>query len=277
MLDDRAERQHEYDLHDHDPINWWSWRPGIKPRKAMIIGGLVALFALLLSGIGLITLVLGIPDDFSPPLQIPGIVASHTMNSFDGLPRLNIRMHTPGFPASVSPVVSNAAYHTISDGEHVTVDYSARLHFLYALESAGQYYAIPGSSKGDDPLGSIALLFLGVVFLPYPALLALWSWRDLHSKPGSGDGRCIMTAKVVGKRAAIRAMARRGTNRPGLLPRFSHSWYGVALDPVNEDATLQIMTFSISYETYRSLEEGTLVSITYSPHLHYVYKLERAW
>lgn len=276
MLDDRAERQYEYDLHDYDPINWWSWRPGIKPRKAMVIGGLVALFALLLSGIGLITLVLGILDGFSSPLQIPGIVASHTMNSFDGLPRLNIRMHTPDFPASVSPIVSNAAYHTFSDGEHVTIDYSARLHFLYALESTGHYYAIPGSSKGDDPLGSIALLFLGVVFLPYAALLALWSWRDLHPKPGSGDGRCIMTAKVVGKRAAIRAMARRGTNRPGLLPQFSHSWYGVALDPINEDATLQIMTFSISYETYRSLEEGTLVSITYSPHLHYVYKLERA-
>ncbi len=276
MLDDRAERQHEYDLHNHDPINWWSWRPGIKPRKAMAIGGLITLFALLLTGIGLITLVLGILDGFSPPLQIPGIVSGHTMNSFDGLPRLTIRMHLPGFPASVSPVVLNAAYHAISDGDHVTVDYSPRLHFLYALERAGQYYAIPGSSKGDDPLGSIALLFLGAVFLPYPALLAIWSWRDLHPKPDSGDERCIMTAKVVGKRAAIRAMVRRGTNRPGLLPQFSRSWYGVALDPIDEDATGQIITFSISYETYRSLEEGTLVSITYSPHLHYVYKLERA-
>src|SRR6266704_574746 len=134
----------------------------------------------------------------------------------------------------------------------------------------------PRESKADDPLGSIALLFLGVVFLPYPALLALWSWRDLHPTRASGDGRCTMTAKVVGKRAAVRTVARRGTNRPGLLPQFSRSWYGVALDPIDEDATRQIMTFSISYETYRSLEEVTLVSITYSPHLHYVYKLERA-
>ncbi len=276
MLDDRAERQHEYDLHDHDSVNWWSWRPGIKPRKAMVIGGLITLFALLLCGIGLITLALGVLDGFSPPLQISGVVAGHTMNNFDGLPRLNIRMHTPGFPSSVSPVVSNAAFQTISDGEHVTADYSPRLHFLYALASAGQYYALPGSSKADDPLGSVALLFLGVVFLPYPALLALWSWRDLHPTRESGDGRCRMTAKVVGKRAAVRTVARRGTNRPGLLPQFSRSWYGVALDPIDEDAAQQTMTFSISYETYRSLEEGTLVSITYSPHLHYVYKLERA-
>jgi hypothetical protein len=276
MSDDRAERQHEYDLQDHDSVNWWSWRPGIKPHKAMVIGGLITLFALLLIGIGLITLALGVLDGFSPPLQISGVVAGHTMNNFDGLPRLNIRMHTPGFPSSVSPVVSNAAYQTISDGEHVTADYSPRLHFLYALESAGQYYAIPGSSKAGDPLGSIALLFLGVVLLPYPALLALWSWRDLHPTRASGDGRCTMTAKVVGKRAAVRTVARRGTNRPGLLPQFSRSWYGVALDPIDEDATQQTMTFSISYETYRSLEEGTLVSITYSPHLHYVYKLERA-
>jgi len=276
MLDDRAARQHEYNSHDGDSINWWSWRPGIKPRKAMMIGGMITLFALLLSVIGLITLVLGVLDGFSAPLQISGVVAGHTMNNFDGLPRLNMGMHTPGFPTNVSPVVSNAAYHTISDGEHVTLDYSPRLHFLYALESAGQYYAIPGSSKGDDPLGSIALLLLGVVFLPYPALLALWSWRDLHSTREGGVGRCTMTAKVVGKRAAVRTAARRGTNRPGLLPQFSRSWYGVALEPIDEDATQQTMTFSISYETYRSVEEGTLVSITYSPHLHYVYKLERA-
>jgi len=276
MLDDRAERQHEYDLHDHDAVNWWSWRPGIKPRKAMMIGGAITLFALLLAAIGLITLVLGVLDGFSAPLQITGVVAGHTMNNFDGLPRLNIRMHTPGFPTSVSPVVSNTAYHTISDGEHVTLDYSSRLHFLYALESVGQYYALPGSSKGDDPLGSIALLLLGVVLLPYPALLSLWSWRDLHPKNDSGDGRRTMTARVVGKRAAVRTAARRGTNRPGLLPQFSRSWYGVALEPIDENATQQTMTFSISYETYRSVEEGTQVSITYSPHLHYVYKLERA-
>src|SRR6266568_4553093 len=198
MSDDRAERQHEYDLRDHDSVNWWSWRPGIKPRKAMVIGGLITLFALLLIGIGLITLALGVLDGFSPPLQIAGVVAGHSMNNFDGLPHLNIRMHTPGFPSSVSPVVSNAAYQTLSDGEHV---------------------------KADDPLGSIALLFLGVVFLPYPALLALWSWRDLHPTRASGDGRCTMTAKVVGKRAAVRTVARRGTNRPGLLPQFSRSWY----------------------------------------------------
>src|SRR5215469_1587049 len=140
MSDDKTERQHEYNIHDRDTINWWSWRPGVKPRKAMFIGGLIMLFALLLCSIGLITLAMGVLDGFSPPLQISGVVAGHTMNNLDGLAHLNIRMNTPGFPTSISPVISNAAYHTISDGENVRVDYSPRLHFLYALESSGNYY-----------------------------------------------------------------------------------------------------------------------------------------
>lgn len=272
---DRMQQQHEYTTHEYDPINWWSWRPGIKPRKAMFIGAPIAILALLLASIGLITLVSGILDSFSEPLQLPGIVSGHTINSFDGLPRLNIRLHTADFPTIVSPVVSNAAYHAIRDGDHILADYSPRLHFPYALESAGQHYPIPGSSRGDDPPGSVALLLLGAVLFPYPVLLVLWGWRDQHPGHNGTDGRCTMTAKIVGKRAAVRTVARRGSNLPGLLPQFSHSWYGVALDPIESTAAQQIMTFSIDYETYRSLEEGTPVRITYSPHLHYVHALEK--
>jgi len=36
-----------------------------------------------------------------------------------------------------------------------------------------------------------------------------------------------------------------------------------------------VMTFSIDYETFRCVEEGSLVRIVYSAHLHYVYELEQ--
>jgi hypothetical protein len=41
---------------DVGPISWWSWRPGIKPRNALLIGGLISCMALLMASIGLIAL-----------------------------------------------------------------------------------------------------------------------------------------------------------------------------------------------------------------------------
>ena len=169
----------------------------------------------------------------------------------------------------------------------------------------------------DNPIGSVALLLLGITLLPYPALLTLWGLRDLRSAHGRRNGCCMMTARVVGKRAAARTTTRsspqrslrsayqssRGSdNRPGLTPRLSRSWYGIALDPVEPSSSVGtlsgtqwsayqffapagwgegarfsvgVMTFSINYETFRSVDEGVLVHIVYSPHLHYVYKLEQ--
>ena len=99
-----------------DSINWWSWRPGIKPRNAILIGGPITLLALLLACIGIISLVLGIMDSFSAPLQFPGIVTNHTMNIIDGLPRLTIRLHAAGFPTTISPVVPTAVSQSLHKG-----------------------------------------------------------------------------------------------------------------------------------------------------------------
>lgn len=254
--------QHTYTAHDADSITWWSWRPGIQPRKAIFLGGLITLLALLLGSIGLVTLVLGIMDSFSAPFQLQGIVSSHIVNNLDGFPRLSIRLHTVGFPATISPTVSKATFHAIHDGAPILVDYSPRLHFLYALDSAGQHYILPGTSKADNPIGSLALLLLGIALFPYPALLTLWGWRDLYTD------HSFMTANVVGKRTALHTTTR---NRPGLTPRLARSWYGLALEPVDPASSQQLMTFSVNYGTYCAVEEGALVQIMYSPHLHYVY------
>ena len=49
-------------------ITWWSWRPGIKPRNAFIIGAPLTLLACFFIGVGLYTLLFGIIDSYSPPL-----------------------------------------------------------------------------------------------------------------------------------------------------------------------------------------------------------------
>jgi len=267
-------RQHSSTAHAADSITWWSWRPGIIPRNAILLGGLIMLLALLLEGIGLVTLVLGIIDSSSAPLQLPGVVASHTMNNLDGFPRLNIRLHTEGFPASISPVVSKVAFHAIHDGDTILVDYTPHLRFLYALDSSGRHYALPGVSMAGNPIGSVALLLLGLMFFPYPAMLMIWGVGDLRSQYSKENEGCTMTAQVIGKRAVMLTSTERRTNRPGLTPRLSRSWYGVALDPV-EPSAQQVMTLSVTYAVYCSVHEGELVEVRYSPHLHYVYALER--
>jgi hypothetical protein len=83
---DENMQQHTYTTHDPDSITWWSWQPGIKPRNAVFVGWLITLLALLLGSIGLVTLVLGIMDNASALLQLPGIGASHTLNNLDGFP-----------------------------------------------------------------------------------------------------------------------------------------------------------------------------------------------
>jgi hypothetical protein len=245
------------------------------PRNAILLGGLIMLLALLLSSIGLVTLVLGVVDSSSVPLQVHGIVTRHTMNNFDGFPRLIIRLHTRGFPATITPVVSKAAFYALHDGDTIIVDYTQHLHFPYALESSGRHYALPGTSMADNPIGSIALLLLGILLFPYPTLLMLWGVRDLRSEQSKRDEGCMIRARVVGKRAVARTKAERNINRPGLTPRISHPWYGLALDPVEQSSFQRMMTLSVSYEVYHSVKEGALVQVRYSPHLHYVYALEQ--
>jgi len=245
------------------------------PRNAILLGGLIILLALLLGSIGLVTLVLGIVDSSSVPLQLPGIVTSHTMNNFDGFPRLIIRLHTTGFPTTITPVVSKAAFYALHNGDTVLVDYTQHLHFPYALEGSRRIYALPGASMADNPIGSVALLLLGILLFPYPALLLLWGVRDVRSEQSKRDGCCTMRARVVSKRAATRTQGERNTSRPGLTPRLSRPWYGLALDPVEQGLFQRMMTLSVSYEVYHSVKEGALVQVRYSPHLHYVYALEQ--
>jgi hypothetical protein len=244
-------------------------------RNAVLLGGLIMLLALLLVSIGLVTLILGIIDNSSAPLQLPGIVANHTMNNLDGFPRLIIRLHTAGYPATITPVVSKIAFHALHDGDFIFVDYTPHLHFPYALESSRNIYTLPGTSKSDNPIGSVALLLLGIVLFPYPALLTFWGVKDLQSKLDLKDERFMMTARVVGKRAMVSAQAGRRANRPGLTPRLPLSWYGIALVTDGQSSNQPVMTLSVSYEVYHSVKEGAQVQVNYSPHLHYVYSLEQ--
>lgn len=257
-------------MNDAGPISWWSWRPGMAPGKALLTGAVLTIVALALAAIGLVTLVLGILDDTSPPLQLAGIVTSHSTGVIDNMPHVTIRLHTAGFPDEITPPVPVSASRNIQDGDHVLVDYSPRLHFLYALDSNGRHYLIPGSSASGNPFGSFVLLLLGIVLCPYPSLLTRWAWRDLNIGRGSRKKQ-QMTARVVGLRATISS----GTRRTGLIPVPARSWHGVALWPTTDDPAIpqRVIPFSISGRSYALLHEDDTVHITYSPNLHHVYSI----
>ncbi len=192
-MPDKAPPLRDEDIDAGRPISWWSWRPGIKPRNAALIGGSVICIGLLLAGIGLTTLILGIMDSFSAPVRLPGVIVTHSVGIIDRAPRLTIRLREPGFPPEVAPVVPNTAFHALHDGDSVMVSFSPRLHFLYILEGAGRRYTLSEASAAGNPSGSVTLLLLGMLFLPYPALLTLWGLRDLRQGPAR------LTARVTGR------------------------------------------------------------------------------
>ncbi len=266
MLDDRTQHMHEDNLHKLNSIYRWRWRPGLKPRNAFTLGVLFSVVALLFIGIGLVSLILGIMDSYSPPLQVPGVVVGYTTNILDSLPHVTMRLEKAGSTATIAPAVSRETAHALHVGDHVILDYSQRLHFLYALESEGERYTFPGASSAGDPFGSVALLLLGVILLPYPAFLALWGCRDLHSQ-----GEYIMTARIVGLRSSKQAR----TSQPGLAPRILRTWYTVELEPVDASTYQGDVNFSIREEMYHALHEGAVVQVMYSPHLHYVYAVKQ--
>ena len=72
MSDHPLQQRNEYNTQDTAAISWWSWRPGIKPRNALVFGGLLSFLALLLIGSGLLTLIVGIVDASSPPVKSRG-------------------------------------------------------------------------------------------------------------------------------------------------------------------------------------------------------------
>jgi len=276
MVSKYTTQQTDTAVGDRAPISWWSWRPGIRPRYAMLIGWPVAFVALLMLCIGMFTLVLGILDMSVPPRRVPGTVISHGSNLIGQL-YVDIRLHAPDFPSIVAPTVTQAQSRAIRNGDTVFADYSPRLQALYALEDGGRVYLLPGASVANNMFGAVAFLLFGLVLFPYPAVVASWGWRDLLAESGRLGERSRARASVVGLRAPAQGL---GTNmrRPGLTSRFARSaWCGVALVPLDAalDERQRPVTFSISRDTCERLHEGDVVEIVYAPHLHYVYRLER--
>ncbi len=244
----------------------WHWRPGMKPRFALTIGVLFSVVGLLFVAIGLVSLIAGILDSHSAPIQVPGVVTGYTTNLFDSLPHVTIRVEKENSTTTIAPAVNHVTAQSLHIGDTVIVDYSQRLHFPYALESGGQRYLLPGTSSAGNPFGSIALLVLGLVIFPYPAFLAFWGWRDLQEQGGNR-----MTARIVDLRSSKQARA----PQPGITSRVFRTTYTVALEPINASFSQAVMTFSIKEEMYLTLRARAVVQITYSPNLHYVYALKQ--
>jgi hypothetical protein len=253
----------------HEPVRMisrWHWRPGMNPRIALTIGVLFSIVGLMFVIIGLVSLIAGIQDSRSAPVQVPGVVTGYTTSFLDNLPHVIIRVAKENATITISPAVSHSTAQSLHIGDTVIVDYSQRLNFPYALESGGQTYLLPGTSSAGNPFGSIALILLGLVIFPYPAFLAAWGWRDLQAQGGS-----IMTARIVDLHSSKQAR----TPRPGITSPLSRTIYTVALKPINTSFSQEVVTFSIKEEMYLSLRERTVVQITYSPNLHYVYALKQ--
>lgn len=247
-------------------ISRWHWRPGMNPRFALTIGVMFSVVGLLFVIIGFVSLIAGIQDSHSAPIQVPGVVTGYTTSFLDSLPHVIIRVEKENATTTISPAVSHSTAQSLHIGYTVIVDYSQRLNVPYALESGGQRFLLPGMSSAGNPFGSIALILLGLVIFPYPAFLASWGWRDLQAQGGS-----IMTARIVDLHSSKEARS----SRPGITPPISRTTYTVALKPINASFSKEVVTFSIKEEMYHTLRTHSLVQITYSPNLHYVYALKQ--
>ncbi len=267
MIDDSRPFLYDNDTQKAGPaMSRWRWRPGMKPRVALNVGVLFSVVGLLFVVTGLVSLIAGILDSNSPPLRVPGVVTGFTTNFLDNLPHVIMRVEKEGSTTTIAPAVTGEIAQALHIGDHVILDYSQRLHFLYALESGGQRYLLPGTSSAGNPLGSVALVLLGLVIFPYPAFLAYWGWRDLQAQAGY-----TMTARIVG----LRSSKQTRSPQPGLTSRMFRSSYTMALEPVDSTSFHEIVTFVLKEEMYRSLREGTVVEVMYSPNLHYVYGLKQ--
>ena len=244
----------------------WHWRPGMRPRIAFTVGVLFSAVGLLFVVIGVVSFIAGIQDSHPAPNQIPGVVTGYTTNLFDNLPHVVIRVEKENASTTIAPAVSRATAQSLHIGDAVIVDYSHRLNVPYALEIGGQQYLLPGTSSAGNPFGSIALVILGLIIFPYPAFLASWGWRDLQTQHGD-----IMTARIVELRSSKQARA----PQPGITSPISSPTYTMTLEPINASFSQEVLTFSIKEEIYRTLHTKTLVQITYSPNLHYVYAVKQ--
>lgn len=249
-------------------FSWWSWRPGIRPRRALLIGVPVLLVGILFICAAIYALVFILLDSNSPPTRVPGIVTGYSSGLLDNQTHLTIREQRNGRSSTITTAITPAEQLAIHPGDRVTLDYSPHLGYLYALEDHGQHYTLPGGSPLGSLFAAIALLMLGLIFIPYPFLLTVWAWHDLR-QPG-----ITLHGRVLARRSAQQARQPRQrlgvATHPGLTPRLRRAWFGVAIQTLAPASGQDIMTFAISAEQHSQLQEGQSIAVTYSPHLHYV-------
>lgn len=261
---------------------WWSWRPGISPHAALLIGLPLVFLAIFFLTIGLLDLVYGISDSYASPIQVRGLALGYSMNSFSHAPQVTIRLDqpatSPASPASPAATPATPATPTISvptspamnkaihPGDRVILDYSPRLHNLYALQDGSSRFDIPGSSAAGNLLGTLLLFLLGCLLLPYPLFLALGGWHDLQSQ-----GKQV-TGQIVGLRAPPTRLRR--SSLPGLTPRIGRSWYGVALETHSSALHERIVIFRITEDQHGSLHHNDSAEVIYTPHLQFVQSIK---
>lgn len=263
MLEQHSEEHGQRALVESDAVSWWRWRPGARPLRAFLLGGVLSLLAIFVLLNAAATLVAGVLDSESAPLQVSGIVSAQNTH-LPGAPQLTIRLARSGFPASITLVVSRDTAATLATGASVVLDYAPHQRTPYALESHGQRYLLPGKSTFGNLLETLALLLSGLLLLPYPLLLSIWGWRDLHTRQYS---------QRTGHIVALRAARQTTTRTPGLVPRTTHIWHGIAVQieqATSEAVEPEILIFRVSEEVYRSCTRGDRVQVTYSPHLHFL-------
>lgn len=252
-------------LVESEAVSWWSWRPGMRPLRAFLFGGLLSLFALFLLVNGATTLIASILDSASAPVQVPGIVAGHTRDLL-GSQQLTLHLQQPGFPTTVTLVVTPSASNDLANGSIILIDYAPHQHTPYALENGAHRYQLPGASASGTLLQTLALLLFGLLLLPYPSLLSFWGWRDLR-----GRQAYQRAGTVVALRAARQTTAR----TPGLVPRTTNIWHGVAVQMEHSTTTQpEILTFGIRQDLHAQLQRGDRVELLYSPHLYHLYTLK---
>ena len=247
-------------------FSWWSWRPGIKPGHALLIGIPLMFVGFFFILAGIYSMISIISDSNSPPIRIPGLVTGYTSSILDNQTHLSIHLQRNGRSSSITPAITLAEQRVIHSGDVVMLDYSPHLGYLYALEDHGQRYNLPGGSPLSNLFASIALIPLGLLFFPYPLLLALWAWRDLRQP------KLMIRGRVIGLRVSQRTRPLQGRRSPGLTPRIGRAWYGMALESLASQQ--DIITFAIREEQHKGLREGQMVEVMYSPHLHHVHRIQ---
>lgn len=249
-------------------FTWWSWRPGIRPRRALLLGILLLLIGVFFVCAGIYALISILLDSNALPARVPGVVTGYTSGILDNQTHLTIHEQRNGRSSIVTPAITSAEQRAIHSGDHVTLDYSPRLGYLYALEDQGQRYSLPGGSPLSGLFTSIVLMLIGLLFLPYPFLLILWGWHDLRQPGVTLRGRVL--ALRATQRTGLSRQRRASATHPGLTPRLGRAWYGMAIETLAPASQQDIVTLAISADQHRGLQEGQTVAVTYSPRLHYV-------